>query len=595
MVSSIAMSKTTEWNLEDLYKDLQDENLLKDQKSIERKAQKLAETYQGKLTKKTSVDELAKALKDYGVIAAGIRKIQAFAYLQYSTHSNDAAYGSFLQRMSAWTTQVHTRILFFEIELAKLPLQSKLSEKKLLPYRHFLEKLMIVKPHLLTEEQERIVRLKSLTGDQALVRLYEQEASHHVYTLRQSGKTRVVTESEIRNLFYHPDRKKREFAAKQLFEQFDHTPASRLNTYIYNMVMQDVAIDASLRSYKTNEEFRHIENEVSQETVDSLRTTVTDNYGIVHDYYRFKKDLLQVKKLYEYDRYAPIAKTTKTFTYEEAQQIIIESFSAFSPEFGNIAKEFFDKRWIDVMPRAGKQGGAYCYYVTPDSHPYILMNFTGSMNDVMTLAHELGHGIHAYLARKQHVLQFDWPLTLAETASVFAEMIVFDRLVQTLTSKKEKLALYTSKIESIFATVFRQIAMYQFERRTHTQRASEGELSEDTLNSLWHAAQQEMFGDSVTLTNYEKTYWNAIPHIYRTPFYVYAYAFGELLTLALYRIFKDNPSGFTKAYTELLQAGGSAAPHELLAKFNFDLNDAAFWQKGIDEIQSLLTEAKKFA
>lgn len=595
MVFSNAMPTRTEWNLEDLYSGLSDPKLAKDQKNIEKKAQTLAQTYQGKLTKKTPVEDIAAALKQYSVIAAGLRKIQAYTYLEYSTHSNDPAYGSFLQNISAWTTHIQTLILFFEIELAKLPLANKLHEKKLAPYKHFLEKLSIIKPHLLTEEEERIVRKKSLTGDQALVRLYEQESAHHVYTARQGKKTRVITESELRTLFYDPDKKKREFAAKQLFEQFDHTAASRLNTYIYNMVMQDVAIDSSLRSYTTNEEFRHIENEVSQDTVDALRTTVTEGYSIVHDYYRFKKDLLKAKKLHEYDRYAPIAKTSKTFTYEEAQKIILESFSAFSPEFGKIAKEFFDNGWVDVLPRPGKQGGAYCYYVTPDTHPYILMNFTGSMNDVMTLAHELGHGIHAYLARKQNVLQFDWPLTLAETASVFAEMIVFDRLVQTLTSNKEKLALYTSKIESIFATVFRQIAMYQFERRAHTHRTTQGELTEDTLNGLWVETQKEMFGDSLTMSKYEQTYWNIIPHIFRTPFYVYAYAFGELLTLALYKLYKEDPGGFAQRYTELLTAGGSAAPHTLLETFGFDLQDAAFWKKGIEEIQSLLTEAKKFA
>ncbi len=325
----------------------------------------------------------------------------------------------------------------------------------------------------------------------------------------------------------------------------------------------------------------------------ALVSTVSLNVPSVHTYYRLKRNLLGHAKLYDYDRYAPVYGTRKRFMLGEAREVVLASFRAFHRDFGRVAQLFFTKRWIDAEPRDGKGGGAFCSYVTPDLHPYVLMNFHGTPRDVMTLAHELGHGVHAYFAQQQHgYLTWAAPLTLAETASVFGELLVFDMLKQSLKNPRERLALLTAKIEDVFATVFRQIAMFKFERAVHAELRRAGELPAGTFNRLWRTTQQEMFGSSLALTPDYDLWWSYVSHFVHTPFYVYAYAFGQLLTLSLWAKYHQDGASFVPRLLEFLKAGGSAAPMELLRQLDVDVEDPLFWQQGLDAVQRMVSEAQ---
>jgi len=324
-----------------------------------------------------------------------------------------------------------------------------------------------------------------------------------------------------------------------------------------------------------------------------LISAVTGKYDLVQKYYELKKNLLGYDELYDYDRYAPIADTTTVVSWDEARDLVLDAYGEFHPEMRSITSKFFDENWIDAAIKPGKRGGAYSASTVTSVHPYVFMNFDGRLRDVQTLAHELGHGVHQYLARKQGELQSSTPLTTAETASVFGEMLVFNKLMSGLDDPKEKLALLMSKIDDTIATVFRQISMNRFEDRIHTARRTEGELTTDRFSDLWYQTQQELYGDSVELTDEYKLWWCYIPHFLHTPGYVYAYAFGELLVLALYDSYRSDSDGFADRYLSLLEAGGSDWPHNLIAKMDIDIRDQSFWDRGLSLFEKMINDAEE--
>ena len=578
------------WDLSDLYSSITDAAIEADMKKAEKLATAFQKQYRGKISANMSAADLRAVLKKYEAIAEILRKLGAYSYLEYSTHATDQTYGAFLQKVQTWSTNIYSLILFFELELKDLPLKKLSEDPKLKNYKHYLEVQAHMKPHRLSEQQEELMQMKSLTGREAFIRLRDQEATSKQFEVQVGKKSKTMNETETLHLLHSAKPEERKAAAEAVHNVYKHE--GRLNAFIYNMLIQDLAITNRYRKFEAPDEGRHLENETDAKAVDALVEAVSENYSLVHDYYQFKKKVLGVKKLHEYDRYAPIIKSTKKFSYEEAKDIVLSSFREFSPLFADTAQLFFDNNWIDVPPYKGKQGGAYCYYVTPKTHPYVLMNFHGSLNDVSTLAHELGHAVHAYLAREQSLFHFDWPLTTAETASVFGEMLVFQHLKQML-PEKQRLALYMSKIENIFAAVFRQIGMYKFEKRAHEMQAAKGELPVEAFNKLWRESQEEMFGSAVTVSKYEDTYWNLIPHVIHTPFYVYAYAYGELLTLSLYAMHEQGDESFVKNYMNLLKSGGSKSPQELLQPFGVNTHKKEFWLKGIQEIKNMIEEAER--
>jgi oligoendopeptidase F len=350
-----------------------------------------------------------------------------------------------------------------------------------------------------------------------------------------------------------------------------------------------------LRGYDSWISSRNLANEIDQTTVDSLITSVTGKYDLVQRYYKLKRNLLGVDKLYDYDRYAPLNSTRKQISWDEAKENVLEAYGNFHPDMKQIAGEFFSKRWIDAAIKPGKRGGAYSASTVTSVHPYVFMNFDGQLRDVQTLAHELGHGVHQYLSRKQGELQSSTPLTTAETASVFGEMLVFNRLMESLEDPEERLALLTSKIDDTIATVFRQISMNRFEDKIHTARRTDGEQTTEQFSQLWYDTQHALYGDSVELTDEYKLWWCYIPHFLHTPGYVYAYAFGELLVLALYDAYRNGQEGFADNYIELLEAGGSDWPHNIVSKMGIDIRDESFWNRGLTLFEDMITQAEELA
>ncbi|HTE18294.1 MAG TPA: M3 family oligoendopeptidase, partial [Armatimonadota bacterium] len=370
---------------------------------------------------------------------------------------------------------------------------------------------------------------------------------------------------------------------------------SHVLTFIFNNLLQERATVNRLRSYDYPEQVRHESNELSPEVVQSMVDVCTDSYDVVADYYRLKRGLLGLDELTHWDRYAPIGDRTGQIPFAEAQATVLEAFADFTPRMREMAEPFFTRNWIDAEARQGKRGGAFCSYIVPEVHPYVFMNYTSRARDVMTLAHELGHALHGVLASENSYLNYYPSLPLGETASVFAEMLVFEKLQARMDDPREKLSLLAGKIESSIATVFRQSAIYRFEQAAHRKRREEGEQTTEGYNELWQQTMQAMFGDALTLGEEHAWWWLYIPHIYHTPFYVYSYSFGELLVLALYARYKQEGEPFVQRYLDLLAKGGSQKPEEVLAQVGIDIREREFWQGGVDLLRDMVERAKALA
>ena len=581
-----------EWDLSDLYESIQDPEITRDKKSIERRIRTFRRKYDGAITAKVSVAQLAEALSDYSEIISRINVVSVFAGLQFAVNKRDHTVAAFMQSISEWETEMQQQIVFFYLAIASLPktvLKKLANHTQLLDWKHWLEKQVDNADHVLTEKEEGLLLETSLTGRDAFVRLFQEESSRKVFTSPNSKKK--ILETELQSRLYHPKRAIRK-EAMSLLSKGIRNDISRYS-FIYNTIMQDLILDTHRRDFKQPEYARHLDNEISPKAVEILVKTVKKHYPLVQDYYEFKRKYMKLSVLYDYDRYAPIASSAKKYSYTEAKKIILDAFGLFSDDFRSIATLFFDNNWIDAKPRLGKASGAFCAYATTDTHPYILMNYTGTLNDVMTLAHELGHGIHAFLARKQSPLHYNWPISIAEIASIFAEMIVFHNVKQTL-SKRENLALHAAKMETIIASVFRQIAMFEFERKSFTMR-SKKELSDTELNTIWKSGFAEMYGTAVRQSVGSEVLWSTIPHFFQWPFYVYAYAFGDLLTRSLFALYEQDGSGFVATYLNMLEFGGSKSPDELLQPFGANVESVMFWKGGMQEIKRLLEETRNLA
>jgi len=581
------------WQLSDLYRDTTDPKIEEDIATTRQKAMLFEQQYRGKLSASREASGIKIAIANYEEIVERLTKLADYAYMVFAA---DATQGGFRQKIQAAVQKILNEVLFFELELTQLEtsfLEKLIDDPKLRNYRHYLERQMQSKPHRLGEKEERILADKALTGRDAFVRLFQQEFARKQFSSRHGQRSELVSQSHILNQLYAPARNERKQASdaltKGLKEELDRV------TFIYNTIIADKQNTDEYRAFTSPEAVRHMENQIDQNMVDAMIEAITGEYSTVATYYRWKKKILGLSTLQDYDRYAPIGRATTRFSFDQARTLILAAFREFSPEYAARAQEFFDRNWIDAPEAPGKQGGAFCIYITPDKHPYVFVNFHGTIHDVLVLAHELGHGVHASLAREQTHLNFDWPLTLAETASVFGEMLVFDYLKKQLTKKEDKLALYAAVIEGMFATVFRQVSMFLFERDVYSAYQQQGELPAETINKLWRTRQQEMFGSSVKLRSEYDIWWSYIPHFFHTPFYVYAYAFGELLTLALYDEYQKRGSAMTKQYLDLLRAGGSKSPQELLQSLGIDLHAPNFWQEGLGEIRRLVEEVKELA
>ncbi len=579
------------WNLGDLYSAGDDPRLGKDLSVSKQRAESFASSYRSRIAT-LDAPALARLLQEYEQILELSGKAGTFAYLHWSTNTEDPSRGALLQRLQEHSSRLQQQLLFFELEWAHVEEKRALevmADPALAHFRFWLTLARRYRPYLRSEAEEKILAEKAVTGRNAWVRFFEEIHSGARYTL--DGEE--LPQQSILTKLYDSDRIQRKRAAEAFTAGLQNM--RRVNTYVFNNLLADKASDDRLRSYSTWISARNLANQIDDATVEALVQAVTGRYGIVARYYNLKKKLLGLDELFDYDRYAPLPSANRRYQWQEAKQMVLEAYSGFHPEMGKIAESFFTKNWIDAAVRPGKRGGAYSHGAVPSIHPYIFMNFEGTPRHVMTLAHEMGHGVHQYLSRQQGILLADTPLTTAETASVFGEMLVFQKLMAAEKDPQLRLSMLVQKIEDTFATVFRQTAMNRFEEAIHTARRSEGELTTDRFNELWMTTQKAMFEASVTLTDEYSIWWSYIPHFIHSPGYVYAYAFGELLVLALYARYQESGSSFSSAYLDLLAAGGSNWPEELVRPLGVDLNDPTFWDKGLGMIEEFVKQAEAMA
>jgi oligoendopeptidase F len=586
------------WDLRDLYHDVEDPKVGKDLAQALKRAQSFETVYRGKIKtlQPSQADFMLTAIRELESLFEQMDRPAVFAMLLHAAKSDDPRHGALLAHTQQQRTEINKHLIFFDlewVELAEETASAIAAQPSLAKYRHWLDQKRVWKPYFLSEPEEKLLEAKSLTGRSAFGRLFEESNSLLKCPYTHNGVTQELSVQEILAKLYDADRSVRKAAAEGLSAGLESQ--SHLLTFIFNTIVLDHQTDCQLRKYPNVMSPRNLANEISDSVVEALMTATERHYPLVQRYYRLKGKLLGIDQLYDYDRYAPLSGDMPKCDWPTARSIVQESYDAFSPDAGMVIRDFFEKRWIDAELRPGKRGGAFSSSAVPSVHPYILMNFTERIRDVMTLAHELGHGVHQYLSRGQGYLQCDTPLTTAEMASVFGEMLTFRRLQERYPEPKQRLAMLCSKIEDAFATVFRQVVLTRFEQSLHAERQAEGELSAGAINELWLDANQAMFGDVVTFSDGYASWWSYIGHFIRSPFYCYAYSFGELLVLALYQKYKQDGAAFVPKYLELLSSGGTDAPHVLLAKLGVDVNDPGFWELGLNLLGEMVAEAEKLA
>jgi oligoendopeptidase F len=583
------------WDLSALFSGMDDPRIEETWRTAMRRADAFAETYRGKIeAADLDATTLARAIREIEAIYNEVAKPMGYANLLFSTDSGDPKVGAFMQKQREKGTELSVKTLFFELELqaadAKL-IERLLLSDELANYRHFVEATRVYSPYRLSEKEEIILEETANTGSRAWVRLFEELTANQVFKVRMPGEEeKDATEQEVLALLRHPDREVRQMGADSLTAGLQEL--QRVLVFNFNNLLQDKSVEDRLRGYEYPEQSRHLSNELDKETVDLVVRKCKENYGLVARFYKVKREILGLPELTHIDRYAPLFPSEEKVGWDRAREIVLTSFGTFSSTMEQKAAEFFDKNWIDAEPRKGKQGGAFCAYNTPDTHPVVFQSYLNKMDDVMTLAHELGHGVHASLSRAQSYLNFHGTLPLAELASTFGEMLVFEKLVAGA-STKDKIALYADKIEGVFATVFRQAAMFSFEQRSHQARRKEGEQTAEQIGEIWQQEIQAMFGDSVKIGDQHRIWWSYVGHFIYAPFYVYAYSFGELLVLSLYQMAKADGPGFADKYIEVLRLGGSLSPQELMAIVGVDLKSPEFWDGGFAAMEKLVTEFER--
>lgn len=569
------------WDLTHLYKS--EEDLEQDIDKIEQRAIEFEKKFKSKVVDLKS-KEFLRALDEYEEILESLGRALTYVFLTFAT---DSSRGDFLAKYQLRGNNIDERLIFFELEFNKYE-SDKISKivKRAKEKSFYLKSLAKEKRYQLSLAEERILLKKSLTSSNAFSRLFDEHLSQIKFKFRAKEVGEEVVLSELSNR----NRKTRLEASNSLTAGLK--PHLNLLAYIFNMIKSDTKVEAELRGYESVEDIRHLSNKISKKSVDSLIKATESSFNLVSSYYRVKRDILNLDRLYDYDRYAPIDSSEDGYSFENSKEIVLKAFREFDESFYEIANRAFKEGWIDAYPKEGKRAGAFSHPATPSTHPYVLLNHTGKRRDLFTLAHELGHAIHQYYSRDVGYLSSDTPLTTAETASVFAEMLVFDYIKSDL-KNEELLSLYGSKLEDIFATLYRQIIFTTFERRVHS---FDGELKVEDFNRIWIEENRAMFQDSVELRDEYQCWWSYIPHFIHSPFYCYAYSYGQLLVLALYRLYKSKDNkNFKDAYLTFLKSGDSRSPKELISLFGFDIEDEKFWQEGIKEIKSIFLEFKSIA
>jgi oligoendopeptidase F len=583
-------AENVEWDLSDLYGSIDDPRLEADVAEAEAAAGAFHERYYRRVAELDAA-ALAEAISERERIESVFTRAITFAHLAFATDTADPARGALVARLTEKGAALDTQLVFFGLELAALPddeMEALLADPALERWEHWLRTMRRFRPYLLSEPEEKILTEKSVSGVSAWSRLYEELLAALEVTL--DGETLGFEEAMAK--LYSPDRELRRRAAEAVTDAL--APGLRTRSYIFNTTVLDKSIDDRLRGYETWLTARNLANDTTDEAVQALIDATVARYDVPQRYYRLKARLLGLDRLAFYDRMAPIGDDPTTVSWDDARELVVAAYADFSPTAGDIVERFFDERWIDAPVRENKRTGAFCATTVPGVHPYVLMNYTADRRSVLTLAHELGHGLHGVLAGPLGLFNAQCPLTTAETASVFGEALTFKRLLAREDDPLRRLNLLAGRIEDAIATVFRQIAMNRFEDAVHTTRRTQGELSVQRLEELWLETQRALFGDSVDIAGYG-TWWSYVPHFLSTPGYVYAYAYGFLFALSIFRRYEREGEALVEPYLDLLRAGGSRPPEELARMVGLDLTDPAIWDEGIDALAAELDEAEALA
>lgn len=575
------------WQLSDLYPTPESAEVKNDIAKLSQLVAQFANNYRAKITTSDAM-QLLQAVQDYEVISEIAGRLASYAYLCYAVAVQDEKITAFYQYVQEQITALTTDLLFFNLEINQIDeqkLQSMLVGAELSRYKAWFAALRALKPYQLSDAEERVLHEKSITSNSAWVRLYDETLE----ALRFDIDGQMLSSNQAIDLLSDKDAQKRQTAAIEISKVFGQN--KRIFAFIMNTLIKDKEIEDQKRCLPQPIKARNLANQIEDEVVETLIAVVKQNYAtLAHRYYKIKAKMFGVVSLPYWDRNAPLPNDDcRVYSWQEAQQIVLSAYDDFSPELAAIGQQFFTKPWIDVPPRAGKVSGAFAHPTVPSAHPYLLLNYNGKTRDVMTLAHELGHGIHQVLAAEQGALLANTPLTIAETASVFGEQLVFRKLLAESNDAKARRFMIAGKIEDMLNTVVRQIAFCDFEKQLHQARR-QGEFSAEQIGDLWLRVQKESLGDAIGIDASYSYYWMYISHFIHAPFYVYSYAFGDCLVNSLYGLYSAGYPNFKDKYINLLRAGGSKNYKELLADFGFDASSPRFWQQGLDVIKKLIDE-----
>jgi oligoendopeptidase F len=583
------------WDLTDLYRAVDDPRIDEDLAAARTAASDFAARHRGRIaTSEISAEDLAEALKAYEEILERGQRPGFYASLLFAADTQNEAAQTLEQRARESWTEIHNQLVFFDLEIQAIPeetFERIAGREDLAPYRHYLIQVRRFRPHTLSEPEEQILDRKQLTSRTAFTQLYDELTGSFRFEIEIDGVRKLVTDGELMSLLHRPERELRQRALDTLLETY--RAHSLILTSIFNNLLLDHRLDADLRRFASLIGPRHLENDIEPQTVEAMMEATERHYPVVQDYLRLKARLLGLPEMTVADVYAPLSSESEEIPFEAAKQLVIESFAGFSDTFARFAQQFFERSWIDAEIRPGKRHGAFCASHSPRHHPYVLASYAGTSNDVSTIAHELGHGVHALLARGQSLLVYDAPLVLAEIASIFGEMLLTEHRLRRATPQG-RARILCDTLDEIYGTIFRQDALTRFELAAHASRRQR-RLSTDDLGGLWIHAQQRLFGAAVATSDLYRYGWSYIPHFVHSPFYCYSYSFGNLLVLALFERYRQEGSAFVSRYLGLLEQGGGDRPSRLLAAVGADISRPEFWETGLRVVSRLVEELRATA
>ncbi|MDZ7361137.1 MAG: M3 family oligoendopeptidase [candidate division KSB1 bacterium] len=582
------------WDISDLYARHDDVRVAADLEEAVTKAKKFAERYRGKISQDDlTAEALSGAIVALEAIYTQIYKPEIYAFLAFTADTADDAIKALYARCQDLMAQVQNLVLFFELEVQKISkakFDELLASRRLDTYRHYLEGIRLYTPYTLSEKEEQVINKKDLSGKNALVNLYTEYTASFTWQLEVDGEIKTLTGEEVRNLLRRPEPDLRERAKRAYDGRYGENEI--IFTNLFNAMIKDHALEMDMRGYSSPITPAHLRNRIAPEIVETMMEVTSAHNHLAQEYYTLKARLLKMPKVRGCDLVAPVTEKREEIPIAEGKRLIVRAFENFSPVFGRMAQQMFDKKWIDAEVRKNKRGGAYCHGTLPQHHPYILMSYNDDIDNVYTLAHELGHALHDFCAgRKQTLFNYHPPLVAAETASVFAEMLLTRQLLQEVTDRAMRLTILTGKLEDFLATIHTQNYYTRFELDAHLQGAKE-RLSAAQLSELWTNRRAQMYGEAVDFLPEQQWYWAAIPHFMHTRFYCYAYTFGALLVLALFNRYEEEGQSFIPRYIELLETGGSETPESMINKMGFDIRRPEFWESGFRLMQSFLDELK---